>query len=59
MAWQTSVGMGGSGGSASVGSDVGGSAGGQAQGTEYTLQGTDIEVELQQQLSPLQVEWMR
>lgn len=39
MAWQTSVGMGGSGGSAGAGSDAGGSGTGQPQGTEYTLQG--------------------
>jgi hypothetical protein len=39
MAWQTSVGMGGSGGSAGGGSEAGGSGGGQPQGTEYTLQG--------------------
>ncbi len=39
MAWQTSVGMGGSGGSAGGGSEAGGNGGGQPQGTEYTLQG--------------------
>ena len=39
MAWQTSVGMGGNGGSAGVGSDAGGSGSSQPQGTEYTLQG--------------------
>ena len=39
MAWQTSVGMGGSGGSAGGGSDAGGSGSSQPQGTEYTLQG--------------------
>ena len=39
MAWQTSVGMGSSGGNAGGGSDAGGSGTGQPQGTEYTLQG--------------------
>lgn len=39
MAWQTSVGMGGSGGSAGGGSEAGGSGSGHPQGTEYTLQG--------------------
>ena len=41
MAWQNSVGMGGSGGSAVSGSEAGGS-GSQPQGTEYTLQGEYI-----------------
>ena len=38
MAWQNSAGLGGSGGSASGGSEAG-NGGGQPQGTEYTLQG--------------------
>lgn len=40
MAWQNSVGMVGNGG-ASGGSSEAGASSGQAQGTEYTLQGTD------------------
>ena len=42
MAWQNSAGLGGSGGSASGGSEVGNGGGGQPQGTEYTLQGERI-----------------
>ena len=38
MAWQNSAGLGGSGGSASGGSEAG-NGGGQPQGIEYTLQG--------------------
>ncbi|KAL9124807.1 MAG: hypothetical protein Q9217_005904 [Psora testacea] len=39
MAWQNSVGMGGSGGSAASSSEAGGNGSQPAQGTEYTLQG--------------------
>ena len=42
MAWQTSVGMGPNGGNIG-GSDAGGPANGQPQGTEYTLQGRDLD----------------